>query len=220
MERHGCGHRRLRSSASRGVPAPRGTGCAPASTARSRSATGRPTPSPAPSRRCCGCSRCGPGDQVLDVGAGSGWTTALLAHLTGPAGVGDRGGAGAGAGRAGARENLAPDGVRLGLDPPATPGVLGWPDGGAVRPDPGLGRGPVDAAAARRPAGRGGADRGAGPGHDDARASVAGASWRPASTGATGSCRCCEVGRLAPACVRGRRRSRSRDQARGPRTPV
>jgi protein-L-isoaspartate(D-aspartate) O-methyltransferase len=26
------------------------------------------------------------GDQVLDVGAGSGWTTALLAHLTGPAG--------------------------------------------------------------------------------------------------------------------------------------
>ena len=27
-----------------------------------------------------------PGDRVLDVGAGSGWTTALLAHLTGPAG--------------------------------------------------------------------------------------------------------------------------------------
>jgi protein-L-isoaspartate(D-aspartate) O-methyltransferase len=26
------------------------------------------------------------GDRVLDVGAGSGWTTALLAHLTGPAG--------------------------------------------------------------------------------------------------------------------------------------
>jgi protein-L-isoaspartate(D-aspartate) O-methyltransferase len=28
----------------------------------------------------------GPGHRVLDVGAGSGWTTALLAHLVGPAG--------------------------------------------------------------------------------------------------------------------------------------
>lgn len=28
-----------------------------------------------------------PGDRVLDVGAGSAWTTALLAHLTGPDGV-------------------------------------------------------------------------------------------------------------------------------------
>ena len=28
-----------------------------------------------------------PGHRVLDVGAGSGWTTALLAHLTGPAGL-------------------------------------------------------------------------------------------------------------------------------------
>jgi protein-L-isoaspartate(D-aspartate) O-methyltransferase len=27
-----------------------------------------------------------PGDRVLDVGTGSGWTTALLAHLTGPGG--------------------------------------------------------------------------------------------------------------------------------------
>jgi protein-L-isoaspartate(D-aspartate) O-methyltransferase len=27
-----------------------------------------------------------PGDRVLDVGSGSGWTTALLAHLTGPGG--------------------------------------------------------------------------------------------------------------------------------------
>src|SRR3954463_4879288 len=26
------------------------------------------------------------GDRVLDVGSGSGWTTALLAHLTGPTG--------------------------------------------------------------------------------------------------------------------------------------
>ncbi|MGH9262564.1 MAG: protein-L-isoaspartate O-methyltransferase family protein, partial [Acidimicrobiales bacterium] len=29
----------------------------------------------------------GPGDRVLDVGAGSGWTTALLAHLVGETGV-------------------------------------------------------------------------------------------------------------------------------------
>jgi protein-L-isoaspartate(D-aspartate) O-methyltransferase len=28
-----------------------------------------------------------PGDRILDVGAGSGWTTALLAWLTGPSGV-------------------------------------------------------------------------------------------------------------------------------------
>ncbi len=28
-----------------------------------------------------------PGDRVLDVGCGSGWTTALLGHLVGPAGV-------------------------------------------------------------------------------------------------------------------------------------
>jgi protein-L-isoaspartate(D-aspartate) O-methyltransferase len=28
-----------------------------------------------------------PGHRILDVGAGSGWTTALLAHLTGPTGV-------------------------------------------------------------------------------------------------------------------------------------
>jgi protein-L-isoaspartate(D-aspartate) O-methyltransferase len=28
-----------------------------------------------------------PGQRVLDVGAGSGWTTALLAHLTGPEGL-------------------------------------------------------------------------------------------------------------------------------------
>lgn len=28
-----------------------------------------------------------PGDHVLDIGSGSGWTTALLAHLTGPSGT-------------------------------------------------------------------------------------------------------------------------------------
>src|SRR5665647_2106120 len=28
-----------------------------------------------------------PGDKILDVGSGSGWTTALLAHLVGPTGT-------------------------------------------------------------------------------------------------------------------------------------
>ncbi|MFC6287187.1 protein-L-isoaspartate O-methyltransferase [Nocardioides sp. GCM10027113] len=68
-----------------------------------------------------------PGDRVLDVGSGSGWTTALLAHLTGPTGhvlgvelepaLVDFGAA-----------NL------LATDQPwaeireAKPGVLGWPE--------------------------------------------------------------------------------------------
>ena len=69
-----------------------------------------------------------PGDRVLDVGTGSGWTTALLAHLTGPEGT-VRG------------LELEPDLVAFGranlsrgdwpwasIDP-ATPGVLGDPDG-------------------------------------------------------------------------------------------
>ena len=69
-----------------------------------------------------------PGQRVLDVGSGSGWTTALLAHLTGPTGRVIGGGAGA-----------VPGGVRDGEprhDPPAlgdidraAPEVLGWPDG-------------------------------------------------------------------------------------------
>lgn len=69
-----------------------------------------------------------PGDRVLDVGSGSGWTTALLAHLTGPAGevVG---------------VELEPDLVAFGSDnlgrtdqpwariEQAEPGVLGHPAG-------------------------------------------------------------------------------------------
>ena len=63
-----------------------------------------------------------PGQRVLDVGAGSGWTTALLAHLTG-------------------RDELEPSLVRFGSDNlartgqpwasirQAQPGVLGWPAG-------------------------------------------------------------------------------------------
>lgn len=68
-----------------------------------------------------------PGDRVLDVGSGSGWTTALLAHLTGPAGyvIG---------------VEIQPDLVAFGtanvarVGPPwayvvqARPGVLGLPD--------------------------------------------------------------------------------------------
>lgn len=69
-----------------------------------------------------------PGDAVLDVGSGSGWTTALLAHLTGEQGsvIG---------------VDIVPTLVAmarasLGNDWPwarveqAPPGVLGWPEGG------------------------------------------------------------------------------------------
>lgn len=68
-----------------------------------------------------------PGDRVLDVGSGSGWTTALLAHLTGPAGyvIGvelepDLVAFGAG--------NLARVGPTWARIVPAVPGVLGLPD--------------------------------------------------------------------------------------------
>jgi protein-L-isoaspartate(D-aspartate) O-methyltransferase len=68
-----------------------------------------------------------PGDRVLDVGSGSGWTTALLAHLTGPSGevVGveilpDLVAFGA--------VNLARAGVPWARIVPAEPGVLGVPD--------------------------------------------------------------------------------------------
>jgi protein-L-isoaspartate(D-aspartate) O-methyltransferase len=69
-----------------------------------------------------------PGQRVLDVGAGSGWTTALLAHLTGP--TGEVFGV-----------ELEPELVEFGsanlarVERPwarirlATPGVLGDPDG-------------------------------------------------------------------------------------------
>jgi protein-L-isoaspartate(D-aspartate) O-methyltransferase len=69
------------------------------------------------------------GQRVLDVGAGSGWTTALLAHLVGPDGevVGVElepklaawGGANV------ARLGLSNASIRL-----ADPGVLGWPADG------------------------------------------------------------------------------------------
>ena len=69
------------------------------------------------------------GHRVLDVGAGSGWTTALLAELTGPDGrvIGvelepDLVAFGA--------ANLARVGTRRAEIRPATPGVLGLPEDG------------------------------------------------------------------------------------------
>ena len=68
------------------------------------------------------------GDRVLDVGSGSGWATALLAHLTGPTGevvgvevVPDLVRSGA--------ANLERTGRRWASIEPARPGVLGRPDG-------------------------------------------------------------------------------------------
>ncbi len=69
-----------------------------------------------------------PGHRVLDVGAGSGWTTALLAHLVGPDGevhgvelepllAQD------------AQEAVAATGRTWASVLPASPGVLGLPDG-------------------------------------------------------------------------------------------
>jgi protein-L-isoaspartate(D-aspartate) O-methyltransferase len=67
------------------------------------------------------------GDRVLDVGSGSAWTTALLAHLTGPTGsvvgvelVPELATWGA--------ENLARTPYDWASVHTALPGVLGWPD--------------------------------------------------------------------------------------------
>lgn len=65
-----------------------------------------------------------PGDRVLDVGCGSGWSTALLAHLTGPRGVV--------VGVELVPEVLAMARANLRATAPvelhqADPGVLGWP---------------------------------------------------------------------------------------------
>ena len=69
-----------------------------------------------------------PGNRVLDVGAGSGWTTALLAHLSGPTGsvlgleiVPDLASWGS--------DNLAGTGFGWATLSAADPEVLGAPDG-------------------------------------------------------------------------------------------
>ena len=68
-----------------------------------------------------------PGQRVLDVGAGSGWTTALLAHLVGPTGsvvgvelVPELAASGA--------ANVAATDQPWAVVHRAQPGVLGWPD--------------------------------------------------------------------------------------------
>lgn len=77
-----------------------------------------------------------PGQRVLDVGSGSGWTTALLAHLTGPAGevlgveiepeLARWGAANLAGHLAGHLAGVARPWASIRL---ATPGVLGAPDG-------------------------------------------------------------------------------------------
>ena len=69
-----------------------------------------------------------PGQRVLDVGAGSGWTTALLAHLVGPTGSVLGVELEAELVAFGAR-NLARTDRSWGTIRQATPGVLGDPDG-------------------------------------------------------------------------------------------
>lgn len=67
-----------------------------------------------------------PGDAVLDVGSGSGWTTALLAHLVGATGVVHgvelRADLAAWGGR-----NVAATGMSWAHTHQAEPDVLGWP---------------------------------------------------------------------------------------------
>lgn len=74
-----------------------------------------------------------PGDRVLDVGAGSGWTTALLAWLVGPAGrvvAVERIPAVLRFGRENVTGALLSDGPLAPVEMhPARQGVLGWPDG-------------------------------------------------------------------------------------------
>ena len=82
------------------------------------------------------------GDKVLDVGSGSGWTTALLAHLTGPDGsvigvelvpkLAEWGAA-----------NLARTSYDWASIRGRDPGCARLARVRAVRPDPGLGRRPV-----------------------------------------------------------------------------
>ena len=71
-----------------------------------------------------------PGHRVLDVGSGSGWTTALLAELVGPTGsvLGPR--AGARPGRSPVARTSRRPGCRGLASAPSVAGVLGAPDEG------------------------------------------------------------------------------------------
>ncbi|OFE16352.1 protein-L-isoaspartate carboxylmethyltransferase [Humibacillus sp. DSM 29435] len=69
------------------------------------------------------------GDHVLDIGAGSGWSTALLAHLTGPTGIVVGLELEPELARWGA-QNLASTGMPWASISPAVPGVLGTPGDG------------------------------------------------------------------------------------------
>ena len=82
------------------------------------------------------------GMRVLDVGAGSGWTTALLAHLAGP--TGSVFGLEIEPGLVALGGDLAA-GPALGVDRGRRHRACSAPGVGAVRPDPGVGRGLRDA---------------------------------------------------------------------------
>src|SRR3954467_15271980 len=68
-----------------------------------------------------------PGDRVLDVGAGSGWTTALLAHLTGEEGSVTGVELVPELAAWGAQNLAAATAYPQASIHPAVPGVLGWP---------------------------------------------------------------------------------------------
>ena len=131
--------RGLRGDAARGFPARAANGGEPGTTARCPIGEGQTNSQPRTVADMLRLLEVGPGQRVLDVGSGSGWTTALLAHLVGPTGpvlgvelepsLVTFGSA-----------NLAATGQPWAGIRAADPGVLGAAGPRAVRPDPGLRR--------------------------------------------------------------------------------
>ena len=78
--------RGLRRDATRGVPPARANGDERRTTARSPIGRGQTNSQPRTVAAMLRLLEVAPGQRVLDVGSGSGWTTALLAHLVGPTG--------------------------------------------------------------------------------------------------------------------------------------